>query len=97
MQYVGRSLRSAAHLAQLPDLILFIGLWSGRLAFASGPDLRHLVLAFQGLRWIKALLDPFHGGALFIAFGNLLGDEPFEVLERGSRPVADGSLIAFKT
>jgi hypothetical protein len=62
MQHVGRSLRSAAHLAPLPGEARRKGLWSGGLVCASGPNLRHLVLAFEGLRWIKALLDASRGG-----------------------------------
>src|ERR1700730_8894565 len=89
MQHIGRSICSAAHLAPLPGEALLIGLQSGDLAFASGPDLCHLVLTFQGLRWIKALLDPFHGVVLDITdFGNLFGNESFECREGGRRPVA---------
>src|ERR1700704_4350409 len=96
MKHVGRSLRGAAQLAPLPGEALRIGLRSGSLAFASGPDLCYLLLVFQRLRWIKALLDPFHGGALFIAFGNLLADELFECREGGRCPVAFMILVCFQ-
>src|ERR1700738_3953435 len=106
MKHVRSSLRGAARLAPLPAKASLIGLWSGRLAFASGPNLRHLVLACQGGRWIKpairglrrieALLDPPHGGAPGFTFGNLLGDEPFECREAGRRPVAFTNLICFR-
>ena len=75
--------------------VLLIDLGSGEIAFVSGPDLRHLVIAVQGLRGIKALLDLFHGGALVRAFGNLLGDKQFECREGVRRPVAFMNLIFF--
>jgi hypothetical protein len=62
MHHVGRSLLGAARLPPLLQEALLIGLWSGVLAFMSGPDICHFVLAFQGLLWIQALLDPCHGG-----------------------------------
>lgn len=41
-----------------------VDIWSRRGAFS--PVLRHLVLAFQSLRWIEALLDPCHGAELYV-------------------------------
>jgi hypothetical protein len=93
MQHVGRSLRGAAQLAPYPGEALRVGLWSGSLAFASGPVFCHLVLAFQGLSRIKSFLDLFHGGALVFTFGNLIGDELFECRAVGGRPVAFVILI----
>src|SRR5580700_477111 len=96
MKHVGRTLGGAAQLAPLPGEALLIGLPRGRLAFASGPILCHLVLAFQGLRWVKALTDPFHVGTHFVTFGNVHSDALFEFRERGRWPVAFRSFIRFR-
>jgi hypothetical protein len=90
MKHVGRAIRGAAQLAPLPGEALLIGVRRGGLAFASCPNLCQLVLvfAFQCLRWIKALLDSFHGAAPNLAFGNLCGDEQFEFREGVAAPGA---------
>ena len=93
MQHVGRSLRGTTDFAPFPDEARRIETsGEGELAFACGPNLSHLVLTLQGLRWIEALLDPYHGVAPDI----ILGDKQFECREGARRPVAFRNLICFR-
>src|SRR5271154_4289568 len=74
VNHVTRHFGSATLLPPYSGDARFVDNRAGGRACLILPVLRHFVLSVQGLRWIEALIDPFHGGPPRIAFWNLLGD-----------------------